>query len=269
MATFDEQIRQVGQYLAGLQAQGRAVRRFDAPASPDELRQGLPIRVGPGANPRILLRSETHVELGSPDAGSSAFVLWTNDMSLVESGRITLVGPDIPEAADASLPFGQVLIVAGADLTTEDHPALGQAEIVADQIEGYMVRSSSRSLWSRVSKDVAARGFSFETLGRSLMSLFKSSVPKVQAVEVLFVTSAREDVTRLNEIAEPVQQMASVMLKEHFKAKGYDLDCDLHCGSCKDKSVCDDIRKVVAASERKRQDEQSAADRPSSPGERV
>lgn len=263
MAHFDDQIRHLDRYVADLQEKGRPVRQFTVPSSLEGLLQGLPIRVGPGANPRILLRSETFVELGSPDAGSSAFSLWTNDLSLIENGRITLVGPDIPEAANASLPFGQVVLVGGSELTTDDHPALGRAEIVADQIEGYMVRSSTRSLWSRVSKDVAARGFSFETLGRSLMSLFKSSVPKVQAVEVVFVTSAKEDVTRLNEVAEPVQQMASAMLKEHFKAKGYDLDCDLHCGSCTDKSVCDDIRKVVAAAARKQQEKAAAEDQPS------
>ncbi|MBP1777650.1 MAG: hypothetical protein H6Q86_3660, partial [candidate division NC10 bacterium] len=39
---------------------------------------------------------------------------------------------------------------------------------------------------------------------------------------------------------------------------GYDLDCDLHCGSCHDKTVCDDIRKVVAT--RLRKDKEALGD---------
>ena len=178
-------------------------------------------------------------------------MLWTDAPSLLADGRITLIGPDIPEAPNASLPFGQIVMVGGTGLGAEEHLSHGQAQVVADQIEGYMVRSASNNLWSRVSKEVAARGFCFETLGRALMMLFKSSLAKIEAMEVVFVTSAKADVLRLNEIAAPVREIEREMVKEHWKARGYDLDCDLHCGSCNDKSVCDDIQKMLAARLRK------------------
>jgi CO dehydrogenase/acetyl-CoA synthase beta subunit len=250
MTAFDDHIRQVTDFVATMRAQGRPVRQFALPPGANDLRAGLPIQVGAGANPRIILRSETFVELGNPDAGSCGFGLWTENPSLLEDGRVTLVGPDIAESPLGSLPLGlplgQVVMVGGAGLTGDDQPALGQAQIVADQIEGYMVRSSSRNIWSRVSKHVGARGFSFATLARALMFLIKSAVPGVEAVEITFVTSSKGDVLALNKIAESAQTIGRAALKEHWKARGYDLDCDLHCGSCHDKTVCDDIRQVVA-----------------------
>jgi len=68
---------------------------------------------------------------------------------------------------------------------------------------------------------------------------------------VVFVTTAREDVLALNEIAREVQEVGTKLVKEHWKARGYDLDCDLDCRSCSEKAVCDDIRKVIAAKVRK------------------
>jgi len=266
MTAFDDHIRQVTDFVATMRAHGRPVRQFALPSGTNDLRAGLPIQVGPGANPRIILRSETFAELGNPDAGSCGFGLWTGNPSLLADGRVTLVGPDIAESplgslpfgAPFGLPFGQVVMVGGARLTGDDQPALGQAQVVADQIEGYMVRSSSRNIWSRVSKQVGARGFSFETLARSLMLLIKSAVPRVESVEIAFVTSSKGDVLTLNEIAESAQAIGRAALKEHWKARGYDLDCDLHCGSCHDKTVCDDIRKVVAT--RLRKDKESVGD---------
>lgn len=251
MTAFDDHIRQVAEFVATMRRQGRSVRQFALPPGANDLRAGLPIQIGAGANPGIILRSETFVELGNPDAGSCGFGLWTENPSLLQDGCVTLVGPDIAESPLGSLPFGQVVMMGGANLTGDDQAAIGQAQIVADQIEGYMVRSSSRNIWSRVSKQVGARGFSFDTLARSLMFLIKSAVPRVESVEIAFVTSSKGDLLTLNEIAESAQAIGRAALKEHWKARGYDLDCDLHCGSCHDKTVCDDIRKVVATRLRK------------------
>jgi CO dehydrogenase/acetyl-CoA synthase beta subunit len=114
-----------------------------------------------------------------------------------------------------------------------------------------MVRTTSENVWGRVSSDAGAKGFDFETLGRALMSLVKAEVPGVSAMEVLFVTSSREDVKRLDEIASKVKQISGEILRETWKARGYDMDCDFDCESCVDQSVCDEIRDVIAANRKK------------------
>jgi CO dehydrogenase/acetyl-CoA synthase beta subunit len=251
MAQFDQYIEKVSRYIEEMRSQGHRVVEFDRPGSPEELREGLPIAVGPNANPGIVLRSDTFLELGSPEAGSCAAFLWTDRPSLIRGGRITLFGPDIQESAGASLPFGQILMVGGDGLDQEDHEKLQQAQHVADQIEGYMVRSASQSLWSRVGKDAAAKGFDFETLGRALMDLIKTGVPAVSAVEVLFVTTSKEDVKQLDGIVSGAKEVGRNIIKETWKARGYDLDCDFDCASCQDKEVCDDIRDVIVARRKK------------------
>jgi len=108
-----------------------------------------------------------------------------------------------------------------------------------------MLKSTSDYLWARINKDVAARGFNFEILGKALISLIKSRTPGISAVEILFVTSSKEDVKELASVASEVKGLGSDILKEAWKERGFDVDCDFDCASCHDEPVCDDIREVI------------------------
>lgn len=257
MATFDVYLGQIAEYVAQLRGEGREVTQSDYPGSIDGLMKDLPTRVGARSSTGVILRGDTFVELGHPEAGSCAFLVWTEDTGRIRDGRITLIGPDIPESGGASLPFAQILMVGGKELQEKDHEAIVDAQVVADQIEGYMLRSSSQNIWSRVSRDAAGRGFCFDILGRALMVLFKSRIPKVEAMEVLFVTSSREDVCRLDGISAQVRKIGKEIVKENWKIRGYDIECDLDCNSCDEKAVCDGIREMLAW--RKEKDEQGSA----------
>jgi CO dehydrogenase/acetyl-CoA synthase beta subunit len=259
MAAFDRYIVEVLGFSESMRRRGCAFEQFDCPESPGELRESLPIEIGSGANPGIILRSDAFLELGNPTAGSCAYLLWTDEPSLIRDGRITLFGPDIPESGEASLPFGQVLMLAGEGLLPKDHERLQQVPIVGDQIEGYMVRSAAENVWSRVSKGVAARGFDFEMLGKSLLSLAKSGAEGITAMEILFVTSSKDDVNELSSIASGSKSVGSEILKETWKARGYDVDCDFDCSSCSDSVVCDDIRDVIASIKKKAREKKTAA----------
>ena len=245
MAAFDRYIADVFGYCESLRQRGGTFKRFDCPEPPEQIRAALPIATGAGANPGIILRGDTFLELGNPTAGSCSCLFWTDDPSLIHDGRISVFGPDIPESEGASLPFGQVLMLAGADLLPKDHERLQQVPIVGDRIEGYMVRSAAENVWSRVSRDAAARGFDFEMLGRALLSLVRSETSGVTAMEVLFVTSSKEDVKELSRVASSSRIIGSEILREAWKARGYDVDCDVDCESCHDSEVCDDIRDVL------------------------
>ena len=248
MAIFDVYVKKLAEYVGEMRGKGRQVREIDCPTTISKLVEGLPVRVGPQVSSDLILRGDTFVELGNPEAGSCAFLLWTDNPSLIRDGKITLIGPDIQESSGASLPFGQVLMVGGVGLSEEEHEALEQNQYIANQIEGYMIRSVSQLMWSRVSKDAAEKGFCFETLGRALMAIFKSETPKVQAMEIVFVTSGKEDVQPLDDIGTQVRKIAKDIVRENWKAKGIDLlECTLgwDCGSCPDKPVCDEIKEVI------------------------
>ncbi len=261
MAIYDVYIPKVAEYVADMRRKGRQVREFSCPSEAGKLLEGLPVRVGSGANPSILLRSDTFVELGNPEAGSSAFLLWTDNTSLIRDGRITLIGPDIPESSGAGLSFGQVLMLGGRDLSEKDHQTLEHTQFIADRIEGYMIRSVSHLIWSRVSRQVAEKGFCFETLGRALMSIFKSDVPGVQAMEIVFVTTSKEDLEPLDAMGAQIRKIFNSILASDWKAKGFDIyECSFggDCTSCPDQPVCDDIKEVVKVRKKKSSQSETA-----------
>ena len=118
-----------------------------------------------------------------------------------------------------------------------------------------MVRSSSQNIWGRVSRGAASNGFTLETLGRALMINMRSNVPEIEAMEVVFVTSSKQDIKQLDEIGAEVGDIRKSIIKEVWKARGYDLDCDLDCSSCGSKVTCDDIRDIIRARKNKETDE--------------
>ena len=254
MSLFNAYITKVSQYTADLKRKGRKIYEFDCPESVDDLLAGLPVRVGPKAGSNLILRSDTFLELGNPEVGSASFLLWTDDPSLVKSGRVTLIGTDIPESEGASLPFGQVIIAGGKKLSGDKHEQLERTQYVSDQIEGYMLKSMSRQTWSRISKDVAAKGFSFEILGKALMAIVKTSVPEVESIEIIFVTTSKEDLQPLEELGEQVREISKNVTKEIWKSKGYDIECfsPYNCNNCPDSAVCDEIKEMVNVRKQKK-----------------
>jgi len=245
MSPFDPYFTKLRKYLRALALQGRLIREL---ARAGAGRRGLPLRLGGGEGGGIVLREDTFVELGHPDAGSCSLLLWTESRAFLRDGAITLVGPDIPESAGESLPFGQVLLAGGEDLTTSFQAALERSQYVGDRIEGYMMRSVPERVWSRVSKQAAAGGFCFQTLGGALMALLRTEVPQVQAAEAVLVTSSAEDLAPLQAMAEQARKIARGIKAEQLVARADgELECtrEDECPVCADKPVCDGIREIL------------------------
>jgi CO dehydrogenase/acetyl-CoA synthase beta subunit len=238
---FDRYIKETDRYVEKMRDSGRPIREF---TSTDPLCPS-PFKVGPGTG--IIVKRDTYLELGSPATGSCAFVLYSNRVSLVHDGRVRLIGPDVPESPPGARSFGQVIIAGGETLTDKDYNSLVQSQYTGDKIVGYMVRSMPGFIWSRISNHAVQKGFSFGFLGRALVTLVKAAIPKVTAVEVVFVTSNKADVDILSRIEVPASRLAGKIKSRIWKEKGIDIsDCPFggHCGACKSRSVCDRLRKV-------------------------
>jgi CO dehydrogenase/acetyl-CoA synthase beta subunit len=268
LAIFDAYLNEVHRYIKRTRTKHGLLREIDCPKGADEVLKGLPVRVGPQASTGIIFRGDTFVELGNPDTASCAFLLWTDKPALIRDGRITLVGPDIAESQGRNLPFAQVLMVGGSTLQEEYQETLDRHQYVFDQIEGYMVRSVPQRMWSRVSRAAVDKGLGFETLGRALMGIFKTQLPQVEAMEVLFVTSSKGDLEPLENIATQVGKISRDIRRSSL-VRGLDgtYECTtIHgCKVCSDKAVCDDIRELVALRKakgsRRRQPLNQASDR--------
>ena len=249
MAIFDAYFKEVHRYMERMRAKYGLLREMDCPKGADEVLKGLPVRIGPQASTGIILRDDTFVELGNPSTASCAFLLWTDNPALIRDGRITLVGSDIAESQGRNLPFAQVLMLGGSALQEEHQEALDRSQYVFDQIEGYMIRSAPQRMWSRVSKAAVDKGFDFQTLGRALMGIFKTQLPQVEAMEVLFLTSSKEDIALLENIATQVGKITRDIRRRSLVRRldgTYECTTGYDCSVCSDKAVCDDIKQLIA-----------------------
>jgi CO dehydrogenase/acetyl-CoA synthase beta subunit len=207
----------------------------------------LPYKVGPHAGRSIVLRSQTAIELGGAERGSCAMTLSTSDESLVSDGRVTVAGPDIDEIVPGqAAPIAQIVIAAGSELRGSDHQKIEDCQSVCDYIEGYLVRCAGSELAARVGNDLYDKGFSLESLGAALIDLVKGSVSGVRAVEVIFVTSGDGDVARMAALRPEWERISHSLRRDAWLDRGVDIDCPNggHCGSCADKDVCDQVRKI-------------------------
>lgn len=190
-----------------------------------------------GGGRNIVLKEDMGLELGSPEKESVSCLLWTENLSGIADGRITLIGPDFPESEGKSLAFGKVVLV-GVEGFTEDnaydrHKELDFLRYDLD-LKGFMMRAVSQYMreWCRIGKEAILQGFSARVLGSALMTLFKDK-PYVKAVEVIFFTSGTDDVTRLREITAPAEKIIAAMNKMAS-------EMDFECGSCDYQDVCDE-----------------------------
>ncbi len=242
MALFDPYFALMRDYEDDLRIKGRVVRAWAV----DRPRIGGQAET-PAQSP-LILREDTAVELGGPATAGTTFLLWTDDVSLVSDGRITLIGPDITETTEAVLPFGQVVLVAGSSLNKELQPRLERDLRDAEAVPGYAVRSTGGRIWSRVSREARNQGFSLRQLGSTILTHFRRKQDAVTAAEIVFITSGVEDVQSLERIGAQVRKLSHDLRRERLKQVSddvYECQTGVSCDVCTDKEVCTDIRQIV------------------------
>ena len=225
MGLFDEQLTEVKRFLSEARRAGgvREFRAFSTPAWP--------------AESSLVLEEDTAIELGNPQTVSLSLLLWTGGHA-VEDGLISLVGPDVGESGELSLPFAQVLMVRGSfEDEYESYQALRDA-VYDTRLSGFMVRTrpSKHSLWCRVAREALEQGFSLRYLGAAFVKRLKE-VPSASGVEVLFVTSSLDDVERLSGAAAEARRIIEAMMKL-YEEKSFD------CEPCEYRDVCDGVMEL-------------------------
>jgi CO dehydrogenase/acetyl-CoA synthase beta subunit len=201
----------------------------------------------------IILKDDTALELGGPATAGSTFILWTDDISLIEDGMITLAGLDIRQTENGHLPFGQVVMLGGPTLGRDAQPKLERALHIAERVPGYMVRSTGGRIWARVSRQAMCAGFSFKVLGSRILENLYSTAPGVTAAEILFVTSSADDVSALERIGSQVRKLAHDLRRERLRetADGaYECENEVSCEACPDNEVCSEIREMIVIRKR-------------------
>jgi CO dehydrogenase/acetyl-CoA synthase beta subunit len=192
----------------------------------------------------VVLSQDMAVELGNPREESSSCLIWVEDPGRVRDGVITMIGPVLAECAGKSVPFGKIVIIGGTGFNEENsYDRYREMDGVRYEMDlkGYMMRAVSqhRREWSRVSREALEKGFSLETLGGALIDAYRQK-EYIRAVEVVFVTSSRDDVLGLAPIADGAMKIISAMNKM-FEELEFD------CTTCENTEVCsevDELRKM-------------------------
>lgn len=189
----------------------------------------------------IILKPDLALELGNPEGASVSFISWTGDHHLVNDGRISLVGPDIPEAAGKNLPFGKIVIL-GVEGFDEKNAYDRNRELHLCKfdlsLKGYMIRAASIYMaeWCRISKEALRDQFSLRLLGSALIREYKK-LDYVKSVEVIFVTSSNDDVNELFELGNRSARIISAMSKM-VNEMSYD------CSECEYQDLCEEAEEL-------------------------
>ena len=231
MKIFDDDILSLREYVESRRAAGRSVRISDfATGAPPWVEQFKADR------PPIVMAQDTWLELGAPGSFSTALALVTENSNLVRDGAITVIGPDISEA-QGRRPFAQIVLIASDALQDEDYRRINTCQYELE-LSGYMIKAvpSSLTIWSRISKKVAAAGFSFEILGNAIFAAYRAAF-RISAIEVIFVTSEAADVEGLKGLHTKVTRIIGAMNKM-IEEMSFD------CSSCEYLDVCGDVRQL-------------------------
>jgi CO dehydrogenase/acetyl-CoA synthase beta subunit len=232
MQLFDDIIGEIKAYQMREKAQGnlREVAYSRSLSWPD------------AGNYNLVLQSDTGLELGHPSLESVALHLWTQDMDLIKDNKISVIGPDIAESTDPILPFGKIILVGGSGFNEENaHDRYREINLARFDLSlaGYMMRGTSQYMreWSRISRDALSKGFSFSTLGSSLISHYKK-IDYISAVEILFITTSNRNVFEtIKPLAEKAVKISNAMSK---MTEEMSFDCD----DCEYEEICSEVAAI-------------------------
>jgi len=238
MGLFDQPLEEIRAYVDGKYRDGLARELPFTPVLPR------------ADSTQVILSEDTGLELGNPGMASRSLLLWDSAQDLSHD-RITLVGPDFPETSSPSLPFAQVLIVGG-DFSDEYDCYRDLRDATYNlKLRGFMTRvfPGRQSIWCRVGKEALAGGFSAQVLGSSLIQALKQ-LTFVRNVEVLMVTSSKEDVDELGGPADKVLDIVEALIKMYEEMN---FDCD----ECEYVDVCDEVVELRQIREKLKKERES------------
>jgi hypothetical protein len=230
-----------------------AFKTFSCPNSVELLKRSIQFKIEEDAETVFIPKEDIFVELGSPQCESVSFIVITQDPAEIRE-QITLIGPDIPKSEGKELNLGQVLLIGGSKIIDPEYKNMERALFHLKNLEGYMIRAIPNKIWSRVHRHVGQRGFSFETIGKALMLMYKQEFPAIEKMEVLFMTlDSPQSFLELKVIGTEIRKTYIEQYSEQLKSKLTQIsekqrtDCEYpwSCDECDYNVVCDEIRDIV------------------------
>ncbi|TRZ68422.1 MAG: acetyl-CoA decarbonylase/synthase complex subunit beta, partial [Methanothrix sp.] len=153
--------------------------------------EDIPVDVGIIYEGERIRGRDMQIELGGPREDYKFELVQSKPMDEIEDGKMTVVGPDLPDLPEGTnTPFGMVIEVGGAELEKDLEGVIERRlHEYVNFIEGFMHLNQRYDIQMRLSKKSYQKGFnSFKVFGEVLMRLYKSELPFIEKMQVTFYT---------------------------------------------------------------------------------
>ncbi|MEW5783658.1 MAG: acetyl-CoA decarbonylase/synthase complex subunit alpha/beta [Bacillota bacterium] len=150
----------------------------------------VPITVGPAFEGEVIRKGDMRVEFGGGRTTAFELVEMVGEDE-IEDGKIEVIGPEIDEAPEGgSLPLGIMVKIFGRKMQKDFEGVLERRiHYLVNYGEGIWHMAQRDTIWMRISKDAAAKGFQIHHFGELLVAKFKDEFPAiVDRVQVTLVT---------------------------------------------------------------------------------
>ncbi len=152
----------------------------------------IPITVGPAFEGEVIRKGDMRVEFGGGRTTAFELVEMVEE-DQIEDGKIEVIGPEIDDVEEGkSLPLGLVVKIFGRKMQEDFESVLERRlHYLINYGEGLWHMAQRDTIWMRISKDAAAKGFKIRDYGELLVAKFKDEFPSiVDRVQVTLITDA-------------------------------------------------------------------------------
>ena len=154
----------------------------------------IPVAFGAAFEGERIRKEHTYVEFGGNRTPGFEYVT-SLDLTEVEDGKITVVGPEIDDVQQGSaLPIGIWVEVAGRKMQPDFEPILErQIHHIVNGAEGIWHMGQRDINWIRISKAAKDKGFKIRHLGEIVHAKFLNDYPAiVDKVQVTLFTNTKD-----------------------------------------------------------------------------
>ena len=210
------------------------------------------IKIGLSGYREIILEEETGLELGGVNRNSFSIIFPISDIQLVEHGKITLLGKEISKITDTSIDFGMMILIGINKSTDKEIDELKHLNFISNGIEGFSIRTIPRRFWCRISNSALMKGFSFEFLGKAIISLYKQKFNDlIESIEIIFINSYQDSIEQFIVHSSDILSKSKEKWKKKIEAwrKRIDCDYDWGCEICPYREECYNVKQVLVSRE--------------------
>jgi len=163
----------------------------------------FPVEVGVIFEGQRIRKEEMQVEFGGPKIDRKFELVRVLPPEEVEDRKVETDGPDLPELKEGgSYRLGIFIKVAGEKLERDLESVLERRiHAYTNYIDGIMHLNQRYDIWIRIGKKQFKKGLNtLQWWGKALIRLFKSELPVIEKMQVIFITD-QEKVSKMWEEA--------------------------------------------------------------------